>query len=118
MNTISILKVVMGDKTAFISNSVTQNVFPSFRNKIVRNLDFAPLPQLERPIKYRNSILSTIRFKKYWRTELSIRYVNDFIKNVDRFVIFRPALHTKLLNFRCASKSSKMPSWKLKFDET
>jgi hypothetical protein len=137
MNTISILKIETDDKVVLVSNNATQDVFPSFKGEIIRNLDSIMLPQRVRQMKYRSSIetsdppdlsaisfektftiYSIVKFQEYGRSEPSIRYVSDSLERRDTFITFRPVLQTKLLDFRCTCKSSGIPSWKLEFEET
>jgi hypothetical protein len=63
------------------------------------------------------TIHSIVRFRRYCMEEPSMRYVRDSLERHEGFIVFRPILQMRLLNFRCVGKNSGELTCKLEFEE-
>jgi hypothetical protein len=137
MSTISILKIETNDKVALISNDAIQELFPSHKGEILRNVALEPLVH-HACVPYRRctiettdapdldaltsgqlcKIYSILTFKKYDDTSVPhTDYVEDSFQRHDGYVIFRPILHMHLLDFKCKNNNVGKTVWRLEFED-
>ncbi len=135
MNNISILKIESDKGILLLSRNAKQEIFPKSKIEIIRNINEQPIKQKLQKIKCviettdipdisilktndSFKIYSIVKLKQYGSKTPQINYVEDSLKVLDEFIIFRPIFNMLLTNFSCVSQNFDLgpAKWKLEFE--
>jgi hypothetical protein len=135
MTNISILKIESETGTLLVSSDATQEITPTSKHEICRNIDLKPI-DVKRPSKLRCVVetkdmpdLSILRLGGIFKIYSIIKcrqndvskqidsYVTDSREIYDDHIVYRPVFNALLTNFSCHSHSLGKPLWKLEFEE-